>query len=297
MMLLNNNSAMCCVECFSHTLCWFVFPSFWALAIDLSHYAWHHPHQRNSRLHLCYSSNPGFHHLQTSLLSYSDVCYCSGALIASYTRLTFNDNVHRTCYTYTELLRRSLPRKSIGWRKAYYNSGHRHALVMDSKVCCLPRCMASMPCPGHRHLFEYSQHTHPDHFTSPHSALSCPAPAFCLNKQAAVFFSDHDFTVLLLVHPVITCVDANYGTGNSNLHASLSTSSEVWWCLLTSLLMHYTHSWVIHWVNAHSRFTSHVSFYQCIYTTEKLFIPALTILPATLHTWVVASHTHVLPTN
>ena len=257
---------------------------------------WDHPRQRVFRPHLYYSSNPEFHHLPTSLFSYSEVCYCGGSLIASYTRLIFNDNVHRTSHTHTALLRHSLPHKSIRWRKAYYNSGRGHASLMDSEVCFLPRCMASMLCRDHCHLFEYFPHRPPDHFASPHCALSRPA-ALRLNKRTAAFFSDHGFTVLLLVHPVTTCVNANYVSGISDLHASLSTSSEVCWCSLSSPLMHYTHPAVIHWVNAHSRFTSHASPPQCIHTTENLFAPALAILSATLHTHVVVSHTHVLPTN
>ena len=113
---------------------------------------WDHPRQHVFRPHLYYSSNPEFHHLPTSLFSYSEVCYCGGSLIASYTRLIFNDNVHRTPHTHTALLRHSLPHKSIRWRKAYYNSGRGHASLMDSEVCFLPRCMASMLCRDHCHL-------------------------------------------------------------------------------------------------------------------------------------------------
>ena len=188
-MHLNNNPTICCVEYFSHTLCRHAFPYFSVLAVVLLYYACDHPHQRDFRPHFYHSNNPEFHHIPTSLFSYTEVCYCSGALIASY--------------THTELLRHSLPHKSIHWRNTYSNSGRGHASLMDSEVCCLPLCIASMPSRDHCHLFEHTPHTPSHHIASPHScALSRPAPALRLNKHAAVFFSDLNFVALHLVHPV-----------------------------------------------------------------------------------------------
>ena len=297
-MRLNNNPTICRVECFSHTLCLHAYPSFWVLAVVLLYYAWDHPPQRDSRPHHYYSSNPEFHHIPTSLFSYSEVCYCSGALIPVCICLVFSDSVHRTSYTHTELLRHSSPHKSIQWRNTYSNSGHGHASLMDSEVCCLPLCIASMLSRDHCHLFEHSPHTPFHHIASPHScALSRPAPASRLNKHAAVFFSDLDFFVLLLVHPVTTCVYAKYVSEYSDLHASLLPSSEVCWCSLAPLLLHHTNLGVINWVNAYSRVTNHVSPSPRIHTTRRLFFPALRTLSVTLHSHLAPSHTPVLPTT
>ena len=172
------NPTICCVECFSHTLCRHACPCFWVLAVILLYYACDHPHQRDFPPHPYHSNNPESHHIPTSLFSYSEVCCCSGALIAVCIRLLFKDSMHRTSYTHTELLLHSLPHKSIDWRNTYSNSGRGHTSLMDSEVRCLPLCIASIPSQDHCRLFEQTPHMPFVHMASSHScALSRPAPA------------------------------------------------------------------------------------------------------------------------
>ena len=104
-MLQNKIFAMCCVACFSNTLSRSANHFFWAFAIALSHYACDLPNQQDFRPDLYYLSNPEFAHLQTSLSSHSEVCYCAGALVASYSRFDFSGSVQHTPYGHKELLK------------------------------------------------------------------------------------------------------------------------------------------------------------------------------------------------
>ena len=112
-----------------------------------------------------------------------------------------------------------------------------------------------------------------------------------------MFFSDLDIVVLLLVHPVTTCAYARSVSEISDLHASLSLSSEVCWSSHAPLLLHHANLRVINWVNKFSRVTNHVSPSPRVHTTQGLSFPALATLSVTIHSHVAPSRTPVLPTT